>query len=411
MLETSSAFATPGTRTRNEVIRLISDSATGRMVTAGEEQRVLARLTADPDLSATIADLYAAGMLKALLERVGKPAYRRDLLRLLGARLNPAARDLVEPLIQDLSVNAKDRHGLQIQYNLGRLGVSGPVAPFNRGAYSDLVSKDSLAPFTGSGATGVNPSQRGFMDWARVGRKMISQNINPIGPLGAYLATLTADQRRRQAELLIRQPISTNFEQSYAGQLPSRLQVIRAAAIANRVEPELIAAILLAEQRDQCVTQDARDFLGAFVFTKDTSIGLGQVKGTTAKRNDLFADMLTRQPMKFAASTARASLNPAQMARLLASDEVNITAVARYLRILIDGGMRHTVASLPNTKAAFPSFDPVAYADPPTTWSTDNIAVLGMCYTSKAWTDKLRSAGWGRFMLEAFHDVKSAALF
>lgn len=372
---------------------------------------MLARLTADPDLSATITDLHAAGTLRALLERVRGPANRRDLLRLLGARLNPAARALVEPLIQDLRRNAKGRHGLQIQYNLGRLGVSGPGTPFNRRAYNDLISNDSLGPFTGSGATGVNPSQRGFMDWARAGRKMINQNINPIGLLGAYLATLPADQRRRQAELLIRQSISTNFEQSYAGQLPSRLQVIRAAAVANRVEPELIAAILLSEQRDQCVAQDARDFLGAFVFTKDTSIGLGQVKGTTAKRNDLFADALIRQPTKLAAPTARASLNPAQMARLLASDEVNITAVARYLRILIDEGMRHTTASLANTKAAFPGFDPPAYANPPATWPADNIAVLGMYYTSKAWADKLRSAGWGRFMLEAFKDVKSAALF
>jgi hypothetical protein len=294
--------------------------------------------------------------------------------------------------------------------------VSGPAAPFDRSAYADLIGGDAaLTPFTGSGATGVNPSERGYLDWAGAGRKMFDKHINAIsdmGMLGRYLPSLTLDQRRRQAELLVRQPISTNYADSYAGELPSRLQVIRAAAAANQVPPELVAAIILAEQRDQSRTEDARDFIGALVFGKNPSIGLGQVVPSTAKRHDLFADVLTNAPTTAPASTmtARANVDVAQMAWLLSSDEVNISATARYLRVLIDGAPR-TVASLPNTKAEFPGFDPAAYANPPATWPEDNIAVIGMYYTSPAWTDDTGSAGWGDFVREAYHDVKAARLF
>ena len=399
------------TRTSDQVLPLISYSATDWVVTTAEERQALALLTADTNLSATIVDLQAAGMLRALLERVDEPANRRDLLRLLGVKLDARARALVEPIIQDLDVNAGGIWGSQIQYGLGRLGVSGPGAAFNRASYQDLVSKDEMAAFTGSGATGVNPSERGYTDWMQAGTRMFDPHINPVDDLSAYLTSLTPDQRRRQVELLVRQPISTNFAASYAGQLPSRLQVIRAAAAAQRLEPELVTAIILAEQRDQSAVEDARDFIGALVFARNTSIGLGQVTGSTARRHDLFADMLTNQPSQSAAVTSRGSVDQPQMAWLLSSDEVSIAAVARYIRVLADQGARQSIAALPNTKRVFPGIDLAAYANPSSAWPEDNIGALGMYYTSRAWTDDTRSAGWGWFVQQAYRDVKSARVF
>jgi hypothetical protein len=399
------------TLTSERTIPLMSYSATDWAVTAAEEGQILALLRADADLSATIVDLNAAGMLTALLERVDEPEARRDLLRLLGERLNSTARALVEPIIQDLDVTRGGIYGAQIQYNLGRAHVSGGAAPFNSAAYSDLVSGDAMGAFTGSGATGVNSSERGYTDVARAGTNMFDDHINPVGGLSAYLAGLTPDQRRRQAELLIRQPISTNYAESYAGQIPSRLQVMRAAGAAHNIEGALVAAIILAEQRDQSRVEDARDFIGALVFSRNTSIGLGQVVPSTARRNDLFADLLTDRSSTSGASTARSNANQAQMAWLLSSDETNIFAVARYIRILANAGAGRAIATLPNTQAEFPGINLAAYANNSSTWPEDNVGALGMYYTSRAWTDDVRSSGWGWFVQQAYRDIKSAAIF
>lgn len=411
------------TPTSDRVIPLISYSAGDWAVTADEERQVLTALRADGDLSATIVDIDGASMLTALLERVDEPDNRRDLLRLLGERLNSTARAKVEPIIQDLDVNKGPVYGAQIQYNLGRAHVSGGTAPFNAAGYADLISGDAMAAFTGSGATGVNPSARGYTDLARAGTSMFDAHINPVGDLSGYLGGLTPDQRRRQAELLVRQPISTNYAESYAGQIPSRLQVMRAAGNTHNIEGALVAAIILAEQRDQSRVEDARDFIGALVFQQNTSIGLGQVVPSTARKNDLFADMLTDQTTTSKATTARRNLNTepatggdkatqlARMAWLLSSDETNIFAVARYIRIVANAGAAMSIAALPNTQREFPGISLAAYANNSSTWPEDNVGALGMYYTSRAWTDDTRSSGWGWFVQQAYRDIKSAALF
>lgn len=399
------------TPTSHNAIPLISYSAGDWAVTADEESQVLSLLRADANLSATIVDMNAAGMLTALLERIDEPDNRRDLLRLLGERLDSTAGALVEPIIQDIDTNNGGIYGAQIQYNLGRSHVSGGAASFSSAAYNDLISGDAMGAFTGSGATGVNSSERGYTDLARARASMFDSHINPVGDLSAYLAGLTPDQRRRQAELLIRQPISTNYTESYAGQIPSRLQIMRAAGNAHNIEGSLVAAIILAEQRDQSRVEDARDFIGALVFSRNTSIGLGQVVPSTARTNDLFADLLTNRSTTYSATTARSNVNQAQMAWLLSSDETNIFAVARYIRILANAGLAMSIAALPNTRAVFPGIDLSAYANHSSTWPKDNIGALGMYYTSRAWTDDVRSSGWGWFVQEAYRDIKSAALF
>ena len=399
------------TPTSDRVVPLLSYSAGDWAVTADDERQILTALRADSDLSATIVDINSAGMLTELLERVDEPENRRDLLRLLGAGLNATARALVEPIIQDLDSNRGKIHGAQIQYNLGRLGVSGGGAAFTRSSYDDLISGDAMAPFTGSGATGVNPSDRGYTDWARSGTRMFDAHINAIDDLGGYLGTLTTSQRQRQAELLVNQPISTHYEESYAGQLPSRMQIMRAAGAANNIEGEMVAAIILAEQRDQSRVEDARDFIGGLVLGRNTSIGLGQVVPSTARTNDLFAELLTNRTSPIAHMTARGNLQPYDFVWLLASDETNIFAVARYIRIVANAGAGLSIAALPNTQAAFPGINLPAYAGNSSSWPIDNVGALGMYYTSRAWTDDTRSQGWGWFVQEAYRDVKSAALF
>lgn len=402
------------TPTSDRATSLISYSAADWLVTEDEERRVLALLRADTNLSGTIADLRAAGMLTALLERIDEPANRRDLLRLLGERLNSAGRALVEPIVQDLDSAAGGIYGAQIQYNLGRAHLGGGAAPFNRNAYDDLIGDKALSPFSGSGATGVNPSQRGYGDLAGAGSDVVSEHINAVsdfGSLSTYLGGLTPDQRKRQAELLVRQPISTNYAASYAGQIPSRLQVMRAAGDAHNIEGALVAAIILAEQRDQSRAEDARDFILPLVLSKNTSVGLGQVLPSTARKHDLFADLLTNRDTAFAATTARKNANQAQMAWLLSSDETNIFAVARYIRILANDGATRNIAALPRTRIYFPGIDLAAYANHSSTWPEDNVGALGMYYTSPPWGDNVGSAGWGTFVQQAYRDMKSAALF
>jgi hypothetical protein len=198
---------------------------------------------------------------------------------------------------------------------------------------------------------------------------------------------------------------------------------MRAAGNTHNIEGALVAAIILAEQRDQSRVEDARDFIGALVFQQNTSIGLGQVVPSTARKNDLFADMLTDQTTTSKATTARRNLNTepatggdkatqlARMAWLLSSDDTNIFAVARYIRIVANAGAAMSVAALPNTQAAFPGINLAAYANNSSIWPEDNVGALGMYYTSRAWTDDVRSSGWGWFVQQAYRDIKSAALF
>lgn len=40
-------------------------------------------------------------------------------------------------------------------------------------------------------------------------------------------------------------------------------------------------------------------------------------------------------------------------------------------------------------------------------WPDDNFRVLGMYYTSRAWADDVRSAGWGQFVFEAYRDARA----
>jgi hypothetical protein len=403
-------------------------------VTAVEETRILNALESDPDLSATVTDLHTAGILSALFDRIDEPGNRRRLLHILGRGLNAAAQAIVEPYVRRLGTAA------ELQYNLGRFGVTSAAPAFNPAPLEAAVvgtartSRTGLHggfltdPFTGVGATGVIPTTRyagtfyttpgvpqiPIQDQLRLAAGhagTVATYSNPLpGSLAAYLGSLSGTQRTQQAELLLRRPIASVEAQSYEGNLPSRAQVITAAASAHNLHGALVAAFILAEQRDQSQAEDAKDYQAATsIMQGNTSIGLGQVVVSTARRRDLFADLVSG-PTRTAAGLNRTS-GPRQhaTARLLASDEYNIFAVARYIRQVADQGSTLSLAALPNTAVTYPGISLPAYAGNSTTWPDDNIRALGSEYTSTAWDDNLVPA-WGEFVYEAYLDVRATGL-
>src|SRR5438128_1261172 len=134
----------------------------------------------------------------------------------------------------------------------------------------------------------------------------------------------------------------------------------------------------------------------------NTSIGLGQVVVRTAEREDLFADLLSK--------TTRASLTHNDIAKLLASEEYNIFAVARYIRHVADAGAKISIATLPDTQATFPAIDMATYAGDSSTWPDDNIRALGSEYTSRPWDDVLVPR-WADFVFEAYLEVIASGVF
>jgi hypothetical protein len=411
----------------------LSYAADDWAVTAAEERRILDALDRDPDVSATITDLKAAGMLNALLDRVDEPANRRRLLHVLGRGLNAPARALVEPYVRGLGT------GAELQFNLGRFGVTSGAPAFNpapleaavvgkaRTSRTGHTGGHRTDPFTGVGATGVIPVTRdvgtfyttpgvpqiplGDQALLAAGHAgTVATYSNPLTDLSAYLGGLSGTQRTQQAELLLRRPIASVEAASYGGKLPSRAQVIKAAAAAHNLHGPLLAAFILAEQRDQTQAEDAKDYQGATSLLQgNTSIGLGQVVVSTARRRDLFADLVTTPTRTMMGLNKTSGPGHHATAGLLASDEYNIFAAARYIRQVANQGSTLSLAALPNTAATYPGINLPAYAGNSSTWPPDNIRALGSEYTSTAWDDSLVSA-WGEFVYQAYLDVVATGL-
>jgi len=391
--------------------RLISYTWTDWMVTMSEEVAVLSVLRTDPNIPATIRDLDASGMLYHLVTRVHRDDNPRKLIELLGGGSDSGTKSLVHRPVSiyrpaliwyfDLS------HELQNSFR--RLGARFSATPFNQAPYAHLIPSAPDAPFSGAGASGVNPAtlsiplpDQGLMAAGHEATR--ARYSNPIpGSLTAYLATLSAADRRQQAELLVLQPIISIVPYSYGARLPSRADVMRLAAAQYNLQPALLAAFILAEQRDQSRNEDAKDLTAATsVLRGNTSIGMGQVVVSTARGEDLFSGLLS--------SSFRSSLGHADIARLLASDEFNIFAVAKYIRLVADRASRIPIATLPNTRRDFPGINLGAYAAHSSAWPDDNIRALGSEYTSAPWDDRL-SVGWGNFVYEAHQDVLASGIF
>lgn len=396
------------------IIDLISYGVVDWAVTTDEERQVVEILNSTTSVDAVISDISSAGMLNALINRVDDDSARRQMLQIFGRSLNSTNLALVMPLVRALDEQ------WEMQMMLGKHGVTSAAAAYTSSTHAGLIPSGDSEPFTGSGATGTNPTELSDIPMSDQALMAGGHNAtkerysNPLNPdyvndpannrYGEVFAMPDA-YREGQAELLLRQEISTIYEESYAGQLPSRMQVVRAAGAAYNLEPELIGAFLLTEQRDQSANEDRVDYQSATsILSKNTSIGLGQVVVTTAQNNDLFSDLLS--------SATRTGLSHDQTAALLASDEFNIFAVAQYLRQVADEGARlaPTAAVLPDTFAEYPGIDFFAYANHSSTWPMDNRKAIASEYTSKAWDDRLVVL-WGNLVELAYEDITRASIF
>lgn len=389
-------------------------------VSRGEQQEAIELLLNSDNLPQVIAELDANGDLDLLIDRIDSPDLRLQLLRGLGDGLDDESKALVIPHVRKLGVEA------EVQYHLGELGLPITSTDFNAEPYDDLISDDPGAPFTGVGATGVNPQDEGvgLIDSIRLGlgdEGTEDRYGNPLGPLGPYLDGLTPSERHRQVELLVNQPISSDptdvvvdpytghavffpgIEDSYAGNVPSRNDIIQLAAERYDLEPELLTAVILAEQRDQSALEDAKDYeAAASILSGNTSIGLGQIVVSTAENNDLFSSLLSEE--------TRSELSHAQIASLLSSDEVNIFATAQYIRQVADEGAALDPTAVQGSLTSYPGLDLEAYGGHSSQWPSDNIQALGSEYTSAPWDDRVFPA-WGDFVYEAYQDTQGSKVF
>lgn len=390
----------------DQIIRLLSYAWNDWSVTARDQEAIIDLLHNTQNLPSLIAELQRRGMLDEFFSRIKDPAQRGELLRLLGGQLDETTGPLVEPFIVSMGIET------QAQYNLARMGVNFTAQQFDRVAYGDLISENPGDPFTGAGATGRNHTTLStpLADQWRLasGDPATEQKYgNPLGDLRSYLEGMSSEDRARQAELLLKQPISVSGSSHLYGEnIPTRWQVIEAAASAYDLEPELVAAFIFAEQRDQTQLEDAKEYVGATsILEGNTSIGLGQVVISTARNNDLFSDLLSPE--------TRRNVSHDQIANLLASDEYNIFAVAKYIRTVADAGVQLQPSTINEALQHFPGVDLQAYQENSEQWPDDNIRALASEYTTPAWDNGefADSPGWGYFVYEAYLDVQHSGVF
>ena len=341
------------------LIKLLSYSMTDMTVSSEEEASIIDLIRKDANLGQTMYDLHKKLYLTKLLHRVNSGDNPEVLIQMVAGGLAESAYPLVvDSVKKNTQYLALFNGAYYLHSALRREGFFSFPVPFPAEKLKSALSLLGAAtgkssPFSGSGATGIDPKSLkiGYLDQLRLLRSdpsTVAAYSNPIpGGLGAYLATLTPDQRLAQGIVLIGQKIVTIYPHSYRAQLPSRAEICRIAGKKYSLEPALIAGFILAEQRDQSQKEDAKDYLGAVSIKKvNTSIGLGQVVISTVRRHKLFDHLQV--------NGASASFSHAEISNMLTSDEFNIFAVARYIRIVADEATKLSILSLPNTTAMFP---------------------------------------------------------
>ena len=369
----------------------------------------------DRDFEDTIRAMSASGSVIRLFSRL----HRVDVVRLLQLVASKSARPTwealftAEPFLDLGPENSLLVFGAAL---IPGLGAPGPLA-----SAADIAAATGPVggPFSGSGATGLLPSRAPIsasetatliyqyraarfhglsidtLKYTRTsGYEMLYDWSNPVkgalvGP-GSWLGSVSLVDRARQARVLLQRPISTEFRSAHGTPLPTRVQVIRAAAALHRLTPEVVSAIILAEQRDQSQREDAADWLEG-AGSQSASIGLGQLTVRTATREGVFADSLS-SPSGIA-GRRRADRRDLTM---ISSDETNIFGVARYIRRVATIGAGTSIAALPNTAAWLGPIDLARYAGDAGTWTRDHVRLLGSEYTSRPFDDVLVE-GWGVF--------------
>ncbi len=410
------------TATSELILERLSFGLSNLRIGADDQAAVVQALRADPNVDATARDLGDQG-LGMIFNRMGNARHLCDATQAIAGRTQSQRTRARGALLRATrgggapgSVHRSSTwyHGSALQFfdvcaGLGdaarrhRFDGTAGCAPPSR-SYS---GRTNTSPFSGVGATGVNATTRSIplTDQASMvlGDEAVrSEYENPLGGLATYLAALSPAQRLGQARQLICQPVSTITGHVYRHGPPSRSMVIGAAGRLYRLEPALIAAISLAEQRDQTANEDAAEYGGAAsILEKNTSIGLSQVVVSTAKRHDLFRDLGT---------SPASGLSHAFVASLLASDEFSIFASAKYIRHVADQASRLPRSSQSNVTPYFTGLDMAAFARHSRDWPFDNIRAIGMEYTSRPWDNTLIGAAWGDFVSEGYTTIKGSGI-
>lgn len=186
----------------------------------------------------------------------------------------------------------------------------------------------------------------------------------------------------------LEQPISTADPQFYAGEIPSRADVLTAAGRKYGVDPRITASFMLKEQWEQTQAEDATDLQSATsIFRQNSSAGIAQINVSNATKNGgaLLSDTVDPK--------TRASMSHADAARYLVSDEHAIFAATKFIRNLANSAPTN-FDKLPKTKALLGDADPAAFHKDSKHWRPEHIAILGGEYTSKPWDDNV--SPWGR---------------
>ncbi len=416
----------------DEVIKLLELGDVFRWVTDGERAKALELLERDTRFDATITQFQTRKVLRDFFTRYfnqqSAPSLY-DAVMLMAAKAGPVSVSSIENNLAGFFFFDRDAAILNAQFgNPAKVfGLANDLADSMRKygllsistkkpITSATIPSSPSASFSGSGATGrdIFNHRVSAFDQARI---LYEQKTNPQGDPGAsgpvsrsYSNPLwngltvpsSASERLRQAARITSLPISTLFEPIYLNGRPSRGAVMNAAAKTYNLTPEVIGAIVLAEQRDQSQNEDMLDYTAAThsVSRRTTSVGLGQVRDDTVARTDLFSGLLEHK--------RRQGLDGAQIATLLTCDEFNIFAVAKYIRYVANLVGKKTKTDLPRTAAAFPGINFAAYAQHARNWPADNVAALGSEYTSRPWDDRV--TGWGSFVGEAHSDMSGAKI-
>jgi RHS repeat-associated protein len=219
-----------------------------------------------------------------------------------------------------------------------------------------------------------------------------------------------------------------------------------------RVPPEMVGAMILAEQRDQRWTEDPMSAIDTGIRGTDRSYGLGQIQISTAKKYRLLPpgewQKIGREYRAQNHPTARAG-EPSMrrpynafVAEALMIPQNNIFGIAKYLRIVADMGYKKWKAGEFDGTPQ----DPYSRVDESLTdgWLTGNstgyqnktvdlselatsvwvkpsaIMLMGSEYTSLPWDmfdpdtgDRGLGTvqGWGLLVLQSFEDVVRSRLF
>lgn len=191
--------------------------------------------------------------------------------------------------------------------------------------------------------------------------------------------------------------------------LPHKDAIIDAGD-ANGLEPEMVGALALTEQRDQRGAENVMDwFMGAVMGQGETSSGLTQVTANSARRYDLVdnGDRMSDRQLAIALQDPGTNLM-AGASRLRAGADLGAQAEADGRNLAVDDLM-----------APGQRVDLSVMGQPSNQWDDAHRRLAIEEYTSSPFDDDLLQDGhppgasswWGWFGVEGYHDIQKAGIF